>query len=105
MKISEPGEFESDLLKTNEDLPPQSRGIKLQTIVGVGGKFRAPPANHDRNVCKIPRLCVAIIFALFRRITFKLCSVDGHSAKGNFFTRNSALRFNCFPFFKAHDVL
>ena len=45
MKISEAGEFESDLLKTNEDLPPQSRGIKLQTIVGVGGKFRAPPCQ------------------------------------------------------------
>lgn len=45
MKISEAGEFESGLLKTNEDLPPQSRGIKLQTIVGVGGKFRAPPCQ------------------------------------------------------------
>ena len=33
--------------------------------------------------------------------TFKLGSVDGYSAKRNFFPRNSALRFKCFPFFKA----
>ena len=28
---------------------------------GGKGKFRAPPrANHDRNICKIPRLCVPL---------------------------------------------
>ena len=32
MKISEAAKFESDLLKTNEDIPPQSRGSKLQTL-------------------------------------------------------------------------
>ena len=65
MKISEAAKFESDLLKSNEDI--------------------ANPANHERNVRKIPRLCVAIIFALFGRIIFKLGSVDGYSAKENCF--------------------
>ena len=31
MKISEAAKFESDLSKTN-DIPPQSRGIELQTF-------------------------------------------------------------------------
>ena len=94
MKISEAAKFESDLLKPYEDIPPQSRGIKLQTFrlrgrgassVGGGGPPPPPPANHERNVRKIPRLCVAIIFALFGRIIFKLRSVDGYSAKENCF--------------------
>ena len=101
MKISEAAKFESDLLKPYEDIPPQSRGIKLQTFrlrgggassVGGGGGRSGPPppppphpANHERNVRKIPRLCVAIIFALFGRIIFKLGSVDGYSAKENCF--------------------
>ena len=59
MKISEAAKFESDLL--------------------------THPANHERNVRKISRLCVAIIFALFGRIIFKLGSVDGYSAKENCF--------------------
>ena len=32
MKISEAAKFESDLSKTNDDIPPQRRGIKLQTF-------------------------------------------------------------------------
>ena len=32
MKISEAAKFESDLSKTNDDIPPQSRAIKLQTF-------------------------------------------------------------------------
>ena len=32
MKISEAAKFESDLSKTNDDIPRQSRGIKLQTF-------------------------------------------------------------------------
>ena len=92
MKISEAAKFESDLLKPYEDIPPQSRGIKLQTfrLRGRGASSGPPPppphpANHERNVRKIPRLCVAIIFALFGRIIFKLGSVDGYSAKENCF--------------------
>ena len=91
MKISEAAKFESDLLKPYEDIPPQSRGIKLQTfrLHGRGASSVPPPpphpANHERNVRKIPRLCVAIIFALFGRIIFKLGSVDGYSAKENCF--------------------
>ena len=91
MKISEAAKFESDLLKPYEDIPPQSRGIKLQTfrLRGRGASSVPPPpphpANHERNVHKIPRLCVAIIFALFGRIIFKLGSVDGYSAKENCF--------------------
>ena len=57
MKISEAAKFESDLSKTN-DIPPQSRGIKLQTFQLWGwGEIPGPPpppprANHDRNICK-----------------------------------------------------
>ena len=76
MKISEAAKFESDLL--------------------------THPANHERNVRKIPRLCVAIISSL---------SLDGSSLnlvvstailrKRIVFTRNSALRFKpVFPFLK-----
>ena len=32
MKISEAAKFENDLSKTNDDIPPQRRGIKLQTF-------------------------------------------------------------------------
>ena len=89
MKISEAAKFESDLLKPYEDIPPQSRGIKLQTFRlrgrGASSVSPPPPANHERNVRKISRLCVAIIFALFGRIIFKLRSVDGYSAKENCF--------------------
>ena len=75
MKISEAAKFESDLL--------------------------THPANHERNVRKIPRLCVAIIFALFGRIIFKLGSVEAILRKRIVFTRNSALRFKpVFPFLK-----
>ena len=65
MKISEAAKFESDLSKTNDDIPPQSRAIKLQTfqLWGLGANSVLPPApcaKHDRNICKIPRLCVPL---------------------------------------------
>ena len=45
MKISEAAKFESDLLKPYEDIPPQSRGIKLQTfrLRGRGASSVPPP--------------------------------------------------------------
>ena len=44
MKISEAAKFESDLLKPYEDIPPQSRGIKLQTFRLRGrGASSVPP--------------------------------------------------------------
>ena len=45
MKISEAAKFESDLSKTNDDIPPQTRGIKLQTfqLWGLGAIFGPPP--------------------------------------------------------------
>ena len=42
LKISKIAEFESDLLKTNKDIAPQSREI-LQTFVWGGGHNLAPP--------------------------------------------------------------
>ena len=59
--------FDQDLLKTTEDIFPQSRRI-LQTFVWWGvGKFvpPPPPLPHHTNVCKISRLCGATIFIRF----------------------------------------
>ena len=57
--------FDHDLLKTTEDIFPQSRRI-VQTFVWWGvGKFVPPPLPHHTNVCKISRLCGATIFIRF----------------------------------------
>ena len=58
--------FDHDLLKTTEDIFPQSRRI-LQTFVwwGVGKFVPPPPLPHQTNVCKISRLCGATIFIRF----------------------------------------
>ena len=54
-KISKVAKFENDLLKTKEDIAPQSREI-LQMFVWWGASS-CPPVT---NVCKISRLCRAI---------------------------------------------
>ena len=54
-KISKVAKFENDLLKTKEDITPQSRKI-LQMFVWWGASS-CPPVT---NVCKISRLCRAI---------------------------------------------
>ena len=51
LKISRTVKFQSDLLKTNEDIAPQSRQV-LQTFAwwggGGGGQKRAPPPPYKR---------------------------------------------------------
>ena len=54
-KINKVAKFENDLLKTKEDITPQSREI-LQMFVWWGASS-CPPVT---NVCKISRLCRAI---------------------------------------------
>ena len=52
IKISKIAKFDSDLLKTDEDIaPPQSREI-LQTFVWLGAQMCPLPPNYA-NVCKI----------------------------------------------------
>ena len=55
LKSSKAAKFESDLLKPNENIAPQSREI-LQTFVWWGHKL----AHHQTNVCKSSKLCGAI---------------------------------------------
>ena len=49
-KIRKIVKFESDLLKTNEDVAPQSREILVQIC----------PHHHHSNVCKFSQLCGAL---------------------------------------------
>ena len=48
LKISKIAKFESDLLKTNEGIAPQSREI-LQTFVWWGAQTYSPPSVNFRN--------------------------------------------------------
>ena len=57
---------ESDLLKTKEDLAPQSHKI-LQMFAQWG----AQTCPHHTNVCKIVQLCWAISLLASIHITFK----------------------------------
>ena len=56
LKISEIAKFESDLLKTNDEIAPQKREI-LTLFYGSGGGGGAP---HHSNVCKCSQLSGAI---------------------------------------------
>ena len=62
--MNKSAKFKSDLLKTNEDIAPQSREI-LQTSVWWGHKLAnlpppPPPPSHNTDVCKFSQLCGAI---------------------------------------------
>ena len=48
-KISKIAKFQSDLLKTNENIAPQSRDI-LQTFVWCGALANLPPSPHTTFV-------------------------------------------------------
>ena len=48
LKISKSAKFESDLLKINEDINPQSREI-LQTLVWWGGGTNLPFSQNKIN--------------------------------------------------------
>ena len=58
--------FDHDLLKTAEEIAPQSHRI-LQTFVwrGWASLFPPPPLPHHTHVCKISRLCGETIFVRF----------------------------------------
>ena len=51
LNSSKVARFESDLLRTNEDIAPQIRVLKFTDVCEVGGKFVPPPYNA--NACKI----------------------------------------------------
>ena len=70
LKITKIAKFESDLLKTNQDIAPQGREI-LQTFVcwGGGGGTSLCPPPYKR--LKIITTLHSYIFARLRRITFK----------------------------------
>ena len=68
LKISKIAKFQSDLLKINEDIVPQSREI-LQTFVWWRAQIKVAP--HHTNVCEIFATSLSYIFARLRRITFK----------------------------------
>ena len=58
--MNKSAKFKSDLLKTNEDIAPQSREI-FQTPVWWGHKLaNPPPPSHNTDVCKFSQLCGAI---------------------------------------------
>ena len=58
--------FDHDLLKTAEEIAPQSHRI-LQTFVWWRwtSLFPPPPLPHHTHVCKISRLCGETIFVRF----------------------------------------
>ena len=60
-RANKSAKFKSDLLKTNEDIAPQSREI-LQTSVWWGHELANPPPSpsHNTDVCKFSQLCGAI---------------------------------------------
>ena len=58
--ISKVAKFANDLLKTNEDIGPQSPNI-LQTFV----LWDAQIANNHKNVCKFSQLCGGILLLAY----------------------------------------
>ena len=57
LKIADIAKFESNLLKTNEEIAPRRCEI-LQTSVWWGWGHKLAP--HHTNVCKLSQLCTAI---------------------------------------------
>ena len=70
---SKTAKFESDLLKTNEDIASQRREI-LQTLVYGGGAKNLAP--HHANVCTFPQLCEAISWELLANKVASVCPVS-----------------------------
>ena len=70
---SKTAKFESDLLKTNEDIASQRREI-LQTLVYGGGEKLAP--HRHTNVCSFPQLCEAISWELLANKVASVCPVS-----------------------------
>ena len=59
--ISKIAKFANDLLKTNEDIGPQSPKILQMFVLWVGGHKLA--TNHA-NLCKFLQLCGGILYSL-----------------------------------------